>query len=129
MKLEKDLATELGVDREILKDWRKKGLQGWEKKGNAIVWSSDGEHEIRNRIQREICVKDLGEPLPVPELQELKITKLPFNPKLVVCGETYVRVHNNRNFLIGMTVNARPPADGGRVWVMVGRCPRWRGKY
>lgn len=128
MKTEKDLATELGIDREIMKGWRKDGLKGWEKHGNSIVWTEDGEHEIRNRIQREILA-ELSDPLPVEEPRELQITKVPLNPKLVICGEIYVRVHNNRNFLTGMMVNARPPADGSRVWVMLGRCPRWRGKY
>ena len=128
MKSEKDLAMELGIDRKELKDMRST-IEGWEKRGNTIMWGPEGEHKVRNRIQAQICANDLGEPLEVPEEKELQITKIPLNPKLVVCGEVYVRVRDNKNFMNGMKVKARPPADGSRCWVLLGRCPRWRGKY
>lgn len=128
MKSEKDLAAELGIDRKELKDMRA-SISGWSKKGNTIMWDSTGEHTVRNRIQAKICAEDLGEPLEVPKEKEMKITKIPLNPKLVVCGDVYVRVRDNRNFINGMKVRARPPADGSRCWVLLGRCPRWRGKY
>ena len=130
MKTEKDLAEELGIDRNILRKWRMDGdIEDWEKKGNSIVYGDKGEHKVRNLLQKQICVEELSEPLDSEEPQDMRITKIPLNPNLVICGETYVRVKSNKNFLTGMPVRARPPATGGRVWVMLGRCPRWRGKF
>lgn len=127
MKKEKDLAMELGVEREMLKELRKE-LDGWEKQGNWVVWSPEGEHAVRNEIQKLMCIEELSEPLPVPETQDFVITKIPLNRKLLICGEVFVKVRDNKNFLKGMTVHARPPTEG-RSWIMVGRCPRWRGRY
>lgn len=130
MKTEKDLAEELGVDRNILRAWRTEGeVDDWEKRGNSICYNSDGEHKVRNLLQKQICVEELSAPLDPEEPQDMKITKIPLNPNLVICGDQYVRVKSNKNFLTGMSVKARPPATGGRVWVMLGRCPRWRGRY
>jgi hypothetical protein len=131
MKTEKDLAIELGIDRKILAGWRKEELiNGWEKKGNAIVYDSDAEHGVRNHLQKEICAAEISEPLPAPDSpKELTITKIPLNPKLVICGDIRVRVRENKNFLLGMKVNARPSMDSEQLWVMQGRCPRWRGRY
>ena len=130
MKTEKDLAEELGIDRNILRKWRMDGdVEEWGKTGNSIVYGSEGEHKIRNLLQKQICVEELSEPLDPEEPQEMTITEIPLNPNLVICGEIYVRVKSNKKFLIGMPVKARPPATGGRVWVMLGRCPRRRGVY
>ena len=104
-------------------------VEDWEKSGNSIVYGSEGEHTIRNLLQKQICVEELSEPLDPEEPQDMKITKIPLNPNLVICGETYVRVKSNKNFLTGMSLRARPPATGGKVWVMLGRCPRYRGRY
>lgn len=128
MKLEKELAEELGMERSILKELREEGLEGWEKKGNAIAWSEEGEHAVRNAIQKRMSIAELSKPLPVSEAQNFIVTGIPLNRRLLICGETYVRVKDNKNFLKGMTVHARPPVEG-RSWMMVGRCPRWRGKY
>ena len=132
MKTEKELAQELGIDRSILKGWRQSGyITGWEKSGNTIVFLPEGESEVREKLKDEIGVDDIGEPLPPPEdPYGLKIINIPRNPKLVICEDNiYVRVRDNKNFLKGMMVQARPPATGERVWVMIGRCPRWRGKW
>ena len=130
MKTEKDLATELGVKREVLKELRTEGLEGWQKQGNSIVWSEEGEHEVRNAIQKALLIEEMSEPLPEHKVEEFVITKLPVNTRLVICGDVYVRVKSNKNFRKGMTVRARPPAvSDSRCWVMVGRCPRWWGRY
>lgn len=131
MKTEKELADELGINRKMLTEWRKEGLVSkWEKNGNTITYDSDGEHEVRNYLQNEISIKELSEPLPPPdEPREMVITKLPLNPRMVICGDVRVKVRENKNFIVGMKVNARPSVDNEQVWVMVGRCPRWRGKY
>jgi len=131
MKTEKELAAELGIDRKMLAGWRKDGyVSNWEKNGNSIVYHPEGEHEVRNHLQNEISAEELSKPLPPPEEpQELVITKIPFNSRMVLCGDLKVRVSNNRNFRVGMKVNARPSIDSDHIWVMVGRCPRKKGMY
>lgn len=131
MKTEKELAAELGIDRKMLAGWRKEGyVAHWERNGNAIVYYPEGEHEVRNHLQKEICAKELSEPLPPPDgPQELVITKLPLNPRMVICGDRKVKVRDNKNFIVGMKVNARPSRDGGHIWIIAGRGPRWRGRY
>ena len=133
MKTEKELATELGIDRKMLAGWRKEGTvatSSWVKVSNQIVYHEEGEHEVRNILQRELCAKELSDPLPpADEPTELTITKIPLNPKLVICDDIRVRVRENRNFLLGMKVMARPSRDNETIWAMVGRCPRWRGRY
>jgi len=130
MKSEIDLSEELGIDRNVLRQWRSEGgISGWEKVGNKICYTESGESEAREKLKDEISVNEISEPLDVNEPQEMVITKVPFNPNLVICGEVYVRVSSNKNFLTGMKVKARPPATDGKVWVMLGRTPRWRGKW
>ncbi len=132
MKSELELTEELGIERKILSDWRKQGIiatSSWVKVSNQICYHEEGEHEVRNIIQRQLLVEEMSEPLDVPEDKKMVITLIPRNSKMVICGDVKVRVRDNRNFLKGMKLFARPPANGGGVWVMKGRCPRWRGKY
>jgi len=131
MKSESRIAKELGINRSVLKQWRVGGLiSGWEKNGNKIFYHEEGEADVREKVRLELEAKDLGSTPPPPdEPKEMVITKLPLNPRMVICGDIRVKVRENKNFLIGMKVNARPSMDNKQVWVMVGRCPRWRGRY
>ena len=128
MKKEKELAEELGIEREILKEFRQQGVQGWEKQGNWVAWTEEGEHNVRNQLQKRMCIDELSDPLPLPESKEFIVSRIPLNSRLVICGDTYVTVKDNKNFIKGMKLNARPPREG-RSWVLIGRCPRWRGRY
>ena len=131
MKTEKELSEELGMDRRVVREIRTNALSAssWTKEGNAIVYTEEGEHALRNQIQKELCSQELSDPEPEPVEREFVITRVPLNSTLLMCGDTKVRVSDNKNFMKGMVVKARPPAGEGRVWVMKGRCPRWRGKY
>jgi hypothetical protein len=133
MKSEKELALELGIDRKMLAGWRKDGIISTSssiKVGNQITYHEEGEHEVRNIVQRELMVQELSAPLPqAADPVEMEITSIPRNPKMVLCGDLRVKVRENKNFLLGMKVKARPSTDNKQVWVMVGRCPRWRGRY
>lgn len=133
MKSENDLAKELGVNRNILKKMRKDGTiatSSWVKVSNQIVYHEEGEDEVREILKSQLSADELSAPLPPPdEPKEMVITKLPLNPRMVICGDVRVKVRENKNFLIGMKVNARPSMDNEQVWVMIGRCPRWRGRY
>ena len=131
MKRESDLSNELGLTRREVRDIRQNALSAtsWTKVGREIQYSEEGEHELRNEVQKRLSAESLGEPLPVEEDQEMVVTDIPFNRTLLICGDTKVRVRSNKKFIKGMTIKARPPADGYRVWVMVGRTPRWRGRW
>lgn len=129
-KRESDLAKELGLPRKELREIRSAlGVDLWMKEGNTIMISPQGEHKIRNEIQKRLSAEDLGDRLEVPLEKEFTITGIPRNTKLLICGDTRVRVTNNQNFLVGMKVKAREPAKGELVWSMYGRCPRWRGRW
>jgi hypothetical protein len=130
MKSEVDLAKELGIPREQVREYRMENdVSGWAKVSNRIVYTETGEHEIRNLVQKGLLVDVLSEPEPIQETQELVVTKIPLNRNLVFCGDIRVRLRNNRNFLKGMKLTARPPIGDETSWVLVGRCPRWKGRY
>ena len=78
-------------------------------------------------VDEEVGRADLSE-----EVEVLKV--YPVNRRLVEClrgsgEEVRVNVGDNANFLKGMVLKARPPWGSGRLWVLVGRRPRWRGKW
>ena len=131
MKSEKALSEELGMDRKTLRALRMDALSAdsWTKESNQIVYTAEGEHELRNVIQRKLASEALSPPLEEKEPKMLTITKIPLNRKMVICDEIRVRVSSNKNFLRGMQLKARPPVGDNKVWVMVGRCPRWRGRW
>ena len=91
--------------------------------------SEEGEHELRNEVQRRLSADEISEPLPVKVTKEFKVTKIPFNRTMLICGDVKVRVRDNSKFIPGMVVKARPPAEGYSVWVIEGRGPRWRGRW
>lgn len=131
MKSESRIAKELGINRVVLKQWRDSGLiTGWEKQGNKIAYDELGEADVREKVRLELEAKDLGKTPPPPEEpKEMVITQIPFNTRMVLCGDIKVRVSNNQKFKVGMKVNARPSIDSKHVWVMIGRCPRFNGRY
>ena len=131
MKSESRIAKELGINRVVLKQWRDSGLiTGWERQGNKIAYNELGEADVREKVRLELEAKDLGKTPPPPEEpKEMVITKIPFNTRMVLCGDIKVRVSNNQKFRVGMKVNARPSIDSKHVWVMTGRCPRYNGRY
>jgi hypothetical protein len=73
-----------------------------------------------------------------PEPISLLITSIrpPKNPHIIEAvrkdngGESVrVRVRNNQNFLPGMEIRARPSEEYPDVYVLVGRTPRYRGRW
>lgn len=131
MKSEIQLCEELGMDRRVIRDIRMNALSAslWTKEGNRVVYTQEGEHALRNEIQKELASQELSDPLPELEEQEFTITHIPFNRRMVMSDSVKIRVSDNKNFLTGMKVRARPPVSEGEIWVMLGRCPRWRGRY
>jgi hypothetical protein len=73
-----------------------------------------------------------------PEPISLIITSVrpPKNPHIIEAlrkdngGESArVRVRDNRNFMLGMEFRARPDEQYPDVYVLVGRTPRYRGRW
>lgn len=85
--------------------------------------------------QVEERVEDLAQAEEARELVELRVTKLPINPRILFAvpsaggAEVRVRVKSNANFVKGMLLRARAPADESEVFCHVGNCPRRRGHY
>jgi len=130
MKSEIELAKELGLPRDQVRELRTENdVEGWSKVSNRIVYDEGGEHEIRNLVQKGLLVDDIGLPEPVLESMELEITKIPLNRNIVYCGDIRVRLRNSKNFKVGMKLKARPPIGDETSWVLIGRCPRWKGRY
>ena len=65
MKSEKVLSEELGMDRKTLRALRMDALSAdsWTKESNQIVYTAEGEHELRNVIQRKLASEALSPPL------------------------------------------------------------------
>jgi hypothetical protein len=65
----------------------------------------------------------------------LRVAELSRNPTLIYATRAdtservTVRVRTNQNFLPGMPIHARHPANPTDPWRMEGNCPRWRGRY
>ena len=75
MKLENELAEELGLERKIKGRMRKDGEIDVTKVGNRVAYNEEQEHKLRNLIQREMMVQELGDPQPAKTEQELVITQ------------------------------------------------------
>jgi hypothetical protein len=64
-------------------------------------------------------------------VKRLKVHKLVLNPRLILATDgaavVRVRVPDCRNFIKGMEFNAR--LIGGDLYELVGRCPRFRGRW
>jgi hypothetical protein len=139
MKRESELCGELGIPRYTLVAFRNAGhlgKSGWKRSANAVWITIFGERIIRERLASRIGIPEdaLGPVEETLEPDDFKVTGMPRNPRLILCegpggGEIRVRVRSNENFVKGMLVKARPPAPDSLVWVLVGRSPRWRGKW
>ena len=64
MKTEKELSEELGVERELLKQLRDEGLDGWRKEGNWIKVSDrlvdKVLDELNSKVLQHMPLTDLG---------------------------------------------------------------------
>ena len=58
MKLENELAEELGLERKIISRMRKDGEIEATKVGNRVAYSEEQEHKLRNLIQKEMMVQN-----------------------------------------------------------------------
>lgn len=146
---EDDIRLRLGCSRGALRELRKSAEfpQGafWEVVGKEVRWSVLGAAkalELLGGVQIADAKENApsGQPaLPgEPVVERVTLVRGGFpNPRVVLArrengAEVYVRVPDSRNFVprmrdgSPMTFQARE--DGGQ-WVLVGRAPRWPGRW
>ena len=140
---EEAFAVAMGVKRERLSSLRKGHLSegiDWGKKKGRVTYYVGGEAKMKRVVAMVVGISE--EEVVVDEeigkedaTEEMKVVVVyPVNRRLVECersdGEKVrVKVGDNLNFVKGMVMKARPPWGSGRLWVMVGRKPRRRGKW
>lgn len=134
------LAKMLGVPRGTLRDLRKilqKGVD-FEICGKSVQWSEKAAQEAAGHLGASVGAVTpanalLDSPVskePAPA-HEFMVLKRATNPHMLQCldknsAPAWVRVPHNDNFRPRMIIRAR---HNGNVWELVGRCPRFPGKY
>lgn len=140
---EADLARALGVSREDIRGLRKKHLaekRHWSKKKNRVTYTMAGALRLKKMagcgettLQTE---KEAGGALASeagPE--ELVVVSVPArNLRVLVAqkkggGLTRVQVRSNLKFMPGMKIRALPGGEWPDVYLLAGRCPRFRGRW
>lgn len=154
---EEELANRVGADRSLMRAWRKSLDEGrdWRTENRRIMFTPEGAKKIVERAARELAQDapqatggglgmaggEDGPPLqalldqPRPERAQMVVISKPMNTKIVLCKKIVaagpvlerVRVQASANFLPGMKLTALH--EQGTVWTLVGRCPRWRGRW
>ena len=139
---EEAFAVALGLKRKKLSSLRKEHLkegEHWGRLKGRITYRVGGEVKMRGVVALLLGIEEkdivVDEEIGREEPEEMEVVRVfPINRRLVECervtGEKVrVTVGDNVNFLKGMVLKARPPWGSGRLWVMVGRKPRWRGRW
>lgn len=140
--LESALALELGLTKEAMRDLRKKHLAAGEfalgRRGMCFT------HAAANRLRAALGVSEKKAPAeketPAPSVVSTTVVTLyikakPMNKRIVLAcadealmGEVVrVRVRSSENFIKGMEIHALH--DTGTLYSLVGRCPRFRGRF
>lgn len=136
-------AVALGISSARLKELREEHLEEgvhWGRRRRKIVYRVGGEVKMKGVVALLVGVEEgeveVSEEVGREGEESLEVLKIfPVNRRLVECGlvgggKVMVNVGDNVNFMKGMTLTARPPWGGkGRLWVLVGSRPRWRGKW
>lgn len=146
---ETELRERLGCPRSALRELRKNAAfpqgQFWEVVGHEVRWSVLGAAkalETLGGVTGADASKNAPSEAPAhaagPSLERLAVVRANFpNPRVVLArrengAEVYVRVPDNRNFVprmrdgSPMTFQAQESAG---QWVLVGRAPRWPGRW
>lgn len=139
---EATLAVLLGVDRGVLKKIRPHLPAGAvkEKTGGAVVWEKSAA--VNEAMKLGLAFQWPGEPVPeksAATVERVTVVRTPPNRHIVTCRrpsgeEIHVRVVDNRKYVpVGldgkpMTLEATKNSMGN-WWNLVGREPRWRGRF
>lgn len=137
---EADLAQELGISREDIRALRTEYFtegRDWHREKNKVVlYAPEAAEALRKKIGAEQADEALRAALAI--VHTLVVFQVPLrNPHIVTAQKKEggggavlrVRVRNNVNFLPGMEIKAKRDAQYPDVFVLEGRCPRFRGRW
>jgi len=137
---ESSVAERLGLSRDEVEQYRARELRkkgDWKKIGRAIALSDVGLNKLllatgASHVDCTDCLvgkngADNGELVVV-------VARIYPNPRLLLARTTdgeivRVSVRLNRNFRPGMKIKVEPPAGALPLYRLVGRCPRFPGKW
>lgn len=131
---EDDIAQQLGLNRDEMRNLRKKHLvEGvtWMRENKRTVITAEGVTIIKTALG--VSVEHAPEKKAPGE--ELTVLRIPSRNTRILEAEkkdgrrVRVRVHNNVNFVPGMTIRARTDGPYEDVMTLEGRCPRFRGRW
>ena len=135
--LERELAPRLGVTREVLRDLRKRLLSSdeYEQQGRDVIISHGGVAKLTGAVLEKREGEKNGVEIDVEQPEEcaLKVFRNAANTRIVLAKKEgaedmlRVRVRNNGHFVPGMPLRARHIE--GDLYELVGRCPRFKGRY
>ncbi len=131
------LAKKLGVSRQMLAEKRAQFTEGdhWQTCGKSIQWTQDAAEALAAGLGLKLSPPPrLDSPVneASPLIESVSVTRFRFvNPRVLYARrenreEVAVFVPSNKNFRAGMTLKAQKTDTG---WHLVGRCPRFPGKW
>jgi hypothetical protein len=137
--LERDLAGKLGVTRDVLRDLRKRVLEAedFAQQGRDVMIHADGVAKITGALAEKNGAEKKAVAIEIDDEESfvLLVHKLPPNRRIVLAKKEEaddeqvmrVRVRDNGHFVPGMRLRCRH-LDGD-LYELVGRCPRFKGRY
>lgn len=138
---EAEAAVELGISRETMREKRTELMtegQDWIQDGRDIKITPGALAALKDVLSDTLTPEEKKAADEAPttqgEVKTFTVSRVTRNPKIILAKkeggeEVRVRVKNNRNFLPGMEVRARQDLAYDDVFVLEGRCPRYRGRW
>lgn len=132
--LEKQLAEDLGLSRDVLYCQRKEHLTEdvhWKKSAGGILLTQEGHH----RIIALLRVEDVSHEKQTGPAQDLVVVRLVRNPRVVLVSDgrrddIVVRVRSSENLRRGMLLRkCLPQAKKNGAFIFSGRLPRSPGRW
>lgn len=132
---ESDLPERYGLTRPVVAGVRTRFM------AETVHWKKEGREILLNAAGLALFEEKIGiekkEAAPVKEVVELKVVKVPRNPKMLLAGtldgarkDLRVRVKNNKNFKPGMKLVGCTAVDAEKgYYELKGKPPRRPGKW
>ena len=129
-----------GVSRAQLRKLRDTHMvkdEHWVIQEKHTTYTDAGLTLLWKLLGMEAMSHDIGQllnPVWKPQIFELKVSKKKARRPDFIIGEDaegnefYVRVRSKENFVIGMEFKARTIRENNTC-ALLGRCPRWRGRW
>ena len=132
------LSEREGISRIVLREYRSGGTldegEHWQRSPKGILWSEEGISALNSLMDDDLGTDGaVIRPEKDPEPEVMTVRHLVGNGVMLSCeretGErVLVKVRSTENYGLRTKLLARPPVGDGRLWVRVGREPRWKGE-